>query len=72
MAESIELRCPVNPRKLLAKVLSEGRKPNYVEGNLVEFSCSDCRSSLRKQGVSVRLVLHRYNLLGEMIETVQE
>ena len=39
---SVDLRCPVGPRRLLAILRQEGKKPVYLEDNTVEFACSDC------------------------------
>ena len=69
--ETVELRCPVGPRKLLSKLLVSGKQPDNVAGNLIEFSCEDCRRILRKRGVRVAHVLHRYDLAGELVETVK-
>ena len=66
----IEVRCPTGPKRLLAKVRSRGERPAVVEGNLIEFSCADCRRALRNSGRPVGHVLHRYNVLGELVETV--
>ena len=69
--ETVEIRCPVGPRKLLSKLLVRGDQPTIVAGNLIEFSCEDCRRILRKRGEAVAHVLHRYDLAGELIETVK-
>lgn len=65
-----QIRCPVGPRRLLAIVVSEGEKPKITDGNLIEFACSDCCRSLRREGQDVARVLHRFNILGEEVETV--
>lgn len=74
----IEVRCPVGPRNLLMKVR---RDPEAVErmtdGNLLELSCRDCTRKARKAMASAGLstnfrVLHRFDFLGELIESVQE
>lgn len=69
--ETVEIRCPVGPRKLLSKLLVSGEQPTIVDGNLIEFSCEDCRRILRKHGERVSHVLHRYNLAGDLVETVK-
>ncbi len=61
----VELRCEQNPSRLLAKV----NDPVVVEGNLIEIACTDCAKRRRRDGMMVRRVLHRYNVLGELIET---
>lgn len=66
----VELRCPTGPRKLFAKLRLAGEQPQVVSGNLVEMACQDCRRRLRNDGVDVSLVLHRFNIAGELIETV--
>lgn len=69
--DDIELRCPVGARRLFARMLQRGERPSYVHpDNLIEFSCYDCRHSLERRGKRVRRVLHRYNLAGELIETL--
>jgi len=66
---SVQLRCPVGPKRLLAIVRSSGDTPKVVPGNLVEFACYDCKTRLRKEGEKVVQVLHRYNLAGELVES---
>jgi hypothetical protein len=68
--ETVEIRCPVGPRRLLSKLLVAGGKPTVVEGNLIEFACDDCKRTLRQQGRTIVRVLHRYDLTGELVETV--
>ncbi len=67
---TVEIRCPVGPQRLLSKLLLEGDRPHIVEGNLIEFACDDCKRSLRQRGEQVVRVLHRYNLAGDLVETV--
>lgn len=70
MGKIVELRCPNSPRGLLARMKRDGEKPVYVDGMLVEFVCRDCARAMRKDGdVAVRRVYHRYNVLGELIES---
>lgn len=71
--ESIEIRCPVGPRRLLSKLLVRGEHPDITPDNLIEFACSDCKQTLSRQGNSrVKRVLHRYDLAGVLVETVVE
>jgi len=51
------------------KLRISGEKPKYVEGNLLEIACSDCKREFRRQGVEVNRVLHYFNFLGELITT---
>lgn len=67
-----ELRCPEDPRRLFSKMIQSGERPTVTEGNLIEFSCQNCKKMLRSQGEDVERVLHRYNLAGELVETVQD
>lgn len=69
---TVEVRCPVGPQRLLSKLRLSGEKPTYVEGNLIEFACDDCKRNLRRRGQTVSRVLHRYNFLGELVETATE
>jgi hypothetical protein len=66
----VELRCPTGPRKLFAKLRMSGDNASITSDNLIELSCQDCRRRLRNEGQEVSLVLHRFNIAGELIETV--
>lgn len=55
------MRCPANPSRLFARL----RGPVIVEGNLIEVSCRDCR---RRPGTRV---LHRFDVLGNLVETIE-
>lgn len=57
----VEMRCPSHNR-MFGKALVG---PAITEGNLVEFSCKDCR---KDKGVTD--VKHRFNIAGELIETM--
>lgn len=66
----VELRCPVGPRKLFAKLLQRGEQPQVNPDNLLELSCQDCRRRLRSDGEDdVTFVMHRFNILGQLVET---
>ena len=69
MPRTVELRCPVGPKRLLSKILISGEEPHYTKDNLIEFACADCRRTLRKDGEVVSIVLHRYNFLGDLINS---
>lgn len=47
-------------------------KAHIIDGNLIEFSCQNCKKALKDKGVIVSRVLHRYNILGELVETSQD
>lgn len=65
----VEIRCPVGPRRLLFKMIQSGDQPEVVDGNLIELSCSDCKATLRRADPSIRRVLHRYDLVGTLVES---
>jgi len=65
MSAMVELRCDVNPSRLLAKV----NNPVIVEGNLIEIACDHCKKSARRGDPTVRQVLHRFDVTGELIES---
>lgn len=70
-AVEVELRCPVGPRRLFAKLRVQGVQPVVTSENLLELGCQDCRRRHRSEGrVDVRFVLHRFNILGSLVETV--
>lgn len=72
----LELRCPepwglCPAGRLLAKLRTAGGRPSYVHpDNLIELECPDCKVRRRKAGHQVRRVLHRYDFLGRLIETL--
>lgn len=66
----VELRCPTGPRKLFAKLRLAGLPAPVTMDNLIEMACQDCRRRLRSEGRAVQLVLHRFDIAGELIETV--
>lgn len=67
--KTIEIRCPVGPRRLLSKVISEGGTP-HITGNLIEFACDDCKRYERKSDPDVVRVLHRFDLAGSLVESL--
>lgn len=70
MTTALEIRCPVGPQRLLAKWVQAGGRPVIVDGNLIELACSDCRRTEKMAGRPIpQRVLHRYNVLGELVET---
>lgn len=81
--EVVDVRCPVpqvwhdgtcKPGRLLLRLRQSGEKPSYVHpDNLIELACEDCKTALRKAGRrGVKRVLHRYNFLGDLVETLVE
>ena len=70
----LELRCPqplhadCEAGNLLAKLRVSGGRPSYVHpDNLIELPCERCRNRTHPRP---RLVLHRYDLAGDLIETL--
>lgn len=70
MTNDIEVRCPHGMQRLFARLKSEGEKPVYVNGTLIEVACYDCAKNLRKSGRDVSRVRHQFNILGELVNTV--
>lgn len=78
----VEIRCPqpvrtrngCSPGQLFAILVCSGEKPAVIQpDNLMEMACSNCRKTLeRDQGLQVGRVLHRFNLAGELVETLVE
>lgn len=64
--DAIEIRCPAVPLRLLLRLGA----PVLVDGaNLIEIACRGCKTDYRKAGQEVSLVLHRYNVMGQLVET---
>ena len=69
MTTTVEVRCPVGPRKLFTKLKLGEEVGKILPSNLIEFSCSDCaRRSTRELLKRVR-VFHSFNFLGDLIST---
>lgn len=67
---ALDLRCPIGAQKLLGRIRQEGGWTPVVEGNLLELACRDCRASVAaKEGRKPSLVVHRYDILGELVES---
>jgi hypothetical protein len=69
MAAMVELRCPEGMGKLLAKTRVDGPGATTTAAGLVEVACNNCARAHRARGVFVVHVLHRFNLLGELVDT---
>lgn len=66
-----DLRCPSSNR-LFAKTRDvDGAIYEVlgVEDNLIEIACRDCRNGHRVNGEDVMMVVHRFTLLGDCVET---
>ena len=70
--ETIDIRCPEDPRTLFLKLKRAGEPTPVTVDNLIELSCEKCRSRLRRAGDPVRIVLHLYDLAGTCVETKVE
>lgn len=71
--EVVEVRCPVGPRRLFTKLRLGQIEHRVIQpGNLIEFVCTDCAKVLNRSAMTPRLVLHRFNFAGELIETVTQ
>jgi|tagenome__1003787_1003787.scaffolds.fasta_scaffold20343818_2 hypothetical protein len=78
----VEVRCPVDkplpggdcrPGRLLLKLRLTGCLPSFVHpDNLIELACTDCKEAARQAGYPVKRVLHRFNLAGNLVETLTE
>jgi hypothetical protein len=69
--KTIALRCPVGPQRLLAVVRQTGDPHGITDGNLLEIACRDCRAIVAKeQGKKPVLVVHAFNVLGELVESI--
>lgn len=70
MSSVVDVRCPAGPMRLFTR-LRLGVEHRYVQPeNLIEFACSDCAKVLNRTNTSPVQVFHRYNFLGELVETI--
>jgi hypothetical protein len=66
----VDLRCPLGPRQLLARVIQNDDHHAMTSDNLLELRCRDCAKWARREDPTVTQVLHRFNVLGELVESV--
>lgn len=67
---TVEVRCPVGPKKLFTKLkLGEEFATHVAEGNLIEFTCSDCARKARREGSNFYRIYHSFNFIGELVST---
>ena len=67
-----EIRCPEDSRRLFSKLILDVTHSKITNENLIEFACQNCKKRLRAEGITVNQVLHRYNIAGELVETVED
>lgn len=61
---TVDVRCPLNPRRLFAKLNRDPDVHIDPATNWIEIQCRDCGRELGGR------VLHRYDITGTLIETV--
>jgi hypothetical protein len=74
---AVDLHCPDGKYgtadgcgKKLGSVYFTGDASYVHPDNLVELACQDCKVRMRREGRAVARVLHRFNLAGELVETL--
>lgn len=67
---TVEVRCPVGPRKLFTKLKLGEESGRYLSNNLIEFTCGDCARRIGREHRQRVRVYHRFNFIGELIQTV--
>lgn len=73
MTTTVELRCPFGSRRMFGKLVAEFGVPHVTADNLIEFSCPECRRQKRESrpDLVIEAVLHRFDLIGRHIETIE-
>jgi hypothetical protein len=66
---TVEVRCPVGPKKLFTKLKLGEEFATILASNLIEFSCSDCAKRIGKEQNTRVRVFHSFNFIGELIST---
>jgi hypothetical protein len=66
----IDLRCPVGAKALLGKVVENGESAFVTSDNLLELACRDCTRAARRVNPKVMHVVHRFNVLGQLVESI--
>lgn len=73
MPSVVEVRCPGGLRRLFTRLKLGEETARYIDsGNLIEFTCSDCAKDISRQRGELVRVFHRFNFLGDLIETTVE
>lgn len=71
--EKLDLRCPYGPKQLLAKVVQQGDYAGRsADGLTFEIACRDCAKVARKDNPNIRRVVHRFNVFGELVESIAQ
>jgi hypothetical protein len=65
----VEFRCDKNPLKMFGRLITSGERPKVTNDNLMEFQCQACRTTYGRSGKKPRRVLHRFNIVGDLVET---
>lgn len=60
----VDLRCPADMSKLLGRAQAVA-----LPAGIVELNCNNCVRAERAAGRTCSRVLHRFNLLGELLAT---
>ncbi len=66
---TVEVRCPLGPRKLFTKLKLGEEFGKYLPNNLIEFTCSDCAKRIGRERQQRVRVYHQFNFVGELICT---
>jgi hypothetical protein len=69
MSTTVEVRCPVGPKKLFTKLKLGEEFGKYLPNNLIEFTCTDCAKTARRRQSDFVRVFHSFNFVGELIDT---
>jgi hypothetical protein len=66
---TVEVRCPVGPKKLFTKLKLGEEFAKYLPDGLIEFTCTDCAKAFRRKTNHFFRIFHSYNFVGELIST---
>lgn len=59
----VDMRCPVDGRRLFGKMIIQEPLPTTDSNNLIEFSCPQCKRETKK------VTMHLYSTAGEFVKT---
>ena len=70
---TVEVRCPVGPQKLFTKLKLGEEFGKYIPtSNSIEFTCSDCAKRMSRGRQQRVRVYHRFNFVGDLVQTIVE
>lgn len=69
MTSTVEIRCPVGPRKLFIRLKLGEEFATITPGNCMEITCWDCAKRVGRERQKRVRVFHSFDFAGDLIST---